>query len=297
MARLSSRQVTSASATPRLLVLQAYGTARIVQEARFAVLTYLHYAAKREDPWKVVIYTDKPEAFADLGARVVTEPMDAARLRAWRGRIDFVHRVKLEVLLDCLRRHAGALLYVDSDTWFDGDPWLLYERIGPADAVMHECEGRLEDEPNGVLRKMHRFVRGTTFHLPGGEQVRMSGATEMWNAGVIGLDAAIAAPLLQRALALTDAMHARYQKHVTEQLSVSWVLQKDMRLHAAHDVVHHYWRTCAEVERILDRFFREHAGMPRPQLAEAASTLKPRVAPAPKRRWWQKLAFYSRNDR
>lgn len=283
--------------TARLLVLQAYGNARIVQEARFAVLTYLHYAAKHEDPWNIVIYTDKPEAFADLGGSVVTEPMDAARLRAWRGGIDFVHRVKLEVLLDCLHRHAGTLLYVDSDTWFEEDPWLLYERIGRADAVMHECEARLDEEPNGVLRKMHRFVRGTSFLLPSGERVQMSGATEMWNAGVIGLDASVAAPLLERALALTDAMHAQYQKHVTEQLAVSWVLQTEMQLHAASDVVHHYWRSCAEVEKILDVFFREHAGLPLPQLAEAASKLKPRVSPAPKRRWWRKLAFHLRNNR
>jgi hypothetical protein len=280
-----------------LLVLQAYGSARIVQEARFAVLTFLHHAAKREDSWRVVIYTDQPGAFADLGAGVFTEPMDAARVRAWRGRIDFVHRVKLEVLLDCLQRHPGTLLYVDSDTWFDGDPWLLYERIGATDAVMHECEGRLHEEPNGVLRKMHRFVRGTSFQLPDGERVQMSGATEMWNAGVIGLDANVAVPLLQRALALTDTMHAQYQKHVTEQLAVSWVLQTDMRLRAASDVVHHYWRTCAEVEKILEVFFQEHAGLPLPRLAEAASKLKPRVTPAPKRRWWRKLAFHFRNDR
>lgn len=283
--------------TARLLVLQAYGNARIVQEARFAVLTYLHYAAKHEDPWNIVIYTDKPEAFADLGGSVVTEPMDAARLRAWRGGIDFVHRVKLEVLLDCLHRHAGTLLYVDSDTWFEEDPWLLYDRIGRGDAVMHECEARLDEEPNGVLRKMHRFVRDTSFLLPSGERVQMSGATEMWNAGVIGLDAAVAAPLFQRALALTDVMHAQYQKHVTEQLAVSWVLQTEMQLHAANDVVHHYWRTCAEVEKILEVFFRDHAGLPLPQLAEAASKLKPRVSPAPKRRWWRKLAFHLRNNR
>lgn len=278
-------------------MLQAYGSARIIQEARFAVLTFLHFALTRQELWKVIVYTDQPGAFASLGAGVVTEPMDADRLRAWRGRIDFVHRVKLEMLLDCLQRHAGTLLYIDSDTWFERDPWLLYERIGPTGAVMHQCEGRLDEEQNGVVRKMHRFVRGNAFQLPGGEIVQMPGSTGMWNAGVIGLDPSIAGPLLKRALALTDAMHAKYRKHVTEQLAVSWVLQNEIHLQTADDAVHHYWRTCAEVEEILKKFFLEHAGRPLPELADAAWRLDPRVAPAPKRRWWEKLALHLRNNR
>lgn len=271
-----------------ILAIQAYGSSRTVQQARFAVLTFLHFAMDRPD-WKVVVYTDRSDAFADLGADVITEPMEADRLRSWRGGIDFVHRVKLELLLDCLERHAGTLLYIDSDTWFEGDPWLLYDRIGPGDAVMHECEGRLEEEANGVMRKMHRFVRGNAMQLPDGEIVRLPGSTEMWNAGVIGLDPSVAAPLLRRALELTDTMHAQYQRHVTEQLAVSWVLQTSMRLHAADDVVHHYWRSRSEVEMILGRFFAEHAGRPLQDLAGAAWRLKPRAEPAPKRSLWRKL--------
>ena len=274
----------------RLLVLQAYGSPRIVQEARFAILTFLHFALPRAGEWRVVVYTDQPARFGDLGPGVVTEPIDPSRLAAWRGAIDFVHRVKLELLLDCVARHPGTLLYADSDTYFTADPWTLWARIGPGDAVMHEREGRLDEEANGIMRKMHRFVRDTELPLPGGERERIAGSTEMWNAGVVGLDASVAEPLLRRALALTDAMHARYRKHVTEQLAVSWVLQHALRLHAAGDVVHHYWRSCPEFEGILGRFFAEHEGAPLPALAAAAVALRPVGAPpAPRRRWWQRL--------
>ena len=274
----------------RLLVLQAYGSARIIQEARFAILTFLHFALPRAGEWKVVVYTDQPQRFADLGDGVVTEPMNAERLAAWRGAIDFVHRVKLELLLDCLARHQGTLLYADSDTYFTADPWTLYARVGPGDAVMHEREGRLDERANGIMRKMERFVRDNALRLPGGETVRIPVSAEMWNAGVIGLDRAVAEPMLRRALALTDAMHALYRKHVTEQRSVSWVLQSALRLHAAGDVVHHYWRSCAEFEGILGRFFAQQAGAPLPALAEAAWRLRPvGTPPPPRRRWWQRL--------
>ena len=278
------------AADTRLLVLQAYGSPRILQEARFAILTFLHFALPRTEPWKVVVYTDQPGRFGGLGDRVVTEPMGPERLAAWRGAIDFVHRVKLELLLDCVARHPGTLLYADSDTYFTGDPWTLFARTGPGDAVMHEREGRLDEEANGIMRKMHRFVRATPLQLPGGEAVRIPGSAEMWNAGVIGLDAAVAEPLLRRALALTDAMHVLYRKHVTEQLSVSWVLQSSLRLHAAGDVVHHYWRSCPEFEGILGRFFAAHEGAALPALAAAAVALRPvGTPPPPKRRWWQRL--------
>ena len=61
------------------------------------------------------------------------------------------------------------------------------------------------------------------------------------------------------ALVLTDAMHSRYRKHVTEQLAVSWVLQTSLRILPAADVVHHYWQSCTELEPVL-------AGLPRGSL-------------------------------
>ena len=272
----------------RLLVLQAYGRPRVLQEARFAILTFLHFALAR-DGWRVIVYTDNPAAFAGLGAGVRTEPMDAARLARWRGEIDFVHRVKLEVLLDCAERHAGAMLYVDSDTYFMSDPWPLYAQLDARTALMHECEGRLLERKNGIFRKMHRFVRTHDLPLPSGETVRMPETTAMWNAGVIGL-AAENVPLLRRALALTDVMHQLYPKHVTEQLAVSYVLQNALDLRATDDAIYHYWRSCPEIEPVLSRFFAEHAGLPLPALAAGAVALQPKMPPPPPRRaWWQKL--------
>lgn len=272
----------------RLLVLQAYGRPRIVQEARFAILTFLHFALGR-DGWKIVVYTDQPEAFADLGDRIVTEAMDAERLQRWRGEVDFVHRVKLEVLLDCAAKHPGTLLYVDSDTYFMRDPWTLFAQVGPRTALMHEREGRLLERKNGIFRKMETFVRTHAMALPSGETVRMTASTEMWNAGVIGLTRDNVA-LLRRALELTDAMYALYQKHVMEQLAVSWVLQTTLTLRATDDVIYHYWRSCPEFEPVLARFFAEHADEPLPARATAAFALRPKMPPPPPpRTWWQKL--------
>lgn len=267
------------------LVLQAYGRPRIVQEARFAILTFQRFALRRATPWPVVVYTDQPAAFTSLGPNVATEPMDAERLRRWRGTIDFVHRVKLEMLLDAFARHAGPLLYIDSDTYFTRDPAELFARIAPDAALMHECEGRLEERKNGIFRKMDRFVRRTPLPLPGLGMARMPASTAMWNAGVLGLHPAHRDAIAD-ALALTDAMHARYPKHVTEQLAVSYVLQTRWAVRAADDAIHHYWRHCPELEPVLAAFFAAHAGDGLDALAEAAFALRPRGTPEPPRRPW-----------
>lgn len=270
------------------LVLQAYGRPRIVQEARFAVLTFQHWALQSPGRYSIHVYTDAPDAFADLGPGVHTQPMDAARLTAWRGAIDFVHRVKLEVLADHMAQHGGRLLYCDSDVYFTDDPALLFERIVPGTALLHEREGRLDSHANGVLRKMDRFVRENSLSLPDGSSVRIPGSTEMWNAGVIGLhptDRAALGP----ALALTDVMHALYPKHVTEQLAVSYLLQSALTVRAASDVVRHYWRTCGPMEPVLAEFFARHGSESLEVRAAAAVALRPEPVLSPRRAWWKRV--------
>ena len=272
------------------VVLQAYGRERIVQEARFAIASVQHWALHQPAPYRIVVYTDQPERFADLGPHLLTEPMDAARLAAWRGAVDFVHRVKLEVLLDCLARHPGTLFYLDSDTYCERDPFPLLAQVDGHTALMHLREGRLSERKNGIFRKMHRFVTRTPLPLPDGTVVRISPDAEMWNAGVIGLDARVAVPLLRQALALTDAMHSRYRKHVTEQLAMSWVLQTSLRILPAEEVVHHYWQSCAELEPVLGDFFARHARADIATVGAAAVALAPRgTPPAPRRPWWARL--------
>jgi hypothetical protein len=85
-------------------------------------------------------------------------------------------------------------------------------------------------------------------------------------------------------------MHARYRKHVTEQLAVSWVLQTNLRILPANDVVHHYWQSCAELEPVLADFFARHADADVASLAAAAVALAPRGTPRPPRRpWWARM--------
>jgi hypothetical protein len=269
------------------LVVQAYGGERHRQRARFTVLTFQHYALRAAAPPRVLAYSDQPALFAGLGDNVQVVAVDDERLRAWRGAIDFVHRVKLEVLLDAFGRGVTRLLYVDGDTYFRVDPATLFARIRPGYPLMRVSEGPFSNRRSGVQRKMHDFVRRQPFRLPDGETVRLSEHTEMWDAGVIGLHAADA-PLLRRALALTDAMYPLFNKHVIEQVAVSHVLQTRTVLAPVGDDVFHYWKHAHEIDPRLARFFAEHADLALPALAGAAYALQP-TGTGRRRRWWQRL--------
>ena len=273
----------------RNLVLQAYGSERILREARFCIATAQHFLSASDSPCRVLVYTDAPGTFAGSGRNVVIEPLSAETLARWRGSIDFVHRVKLEMLLHALSNYDGQILYVDSDTYFMADPARLFELVREESAVLHELEARLEARSNGILRKMHRFVTRHSFVLPGGEVVRIPPSTAMWNAGVVGIDPSHAG-LLRRALSLTDAMYALYPKHVMEQLAVSFVLQTRLELHEARDVVYHYWRHGREFDDVLREFFARHDGEPAGTVSAAAVALAPKGAPIPaKRPWYARL--------
>jgi hypothetical protein len=270
------------------LVLQAYGQPQLLRQARFCLLTFQHFALRGAERYRAVVYTDAPEFFSGLGPNVVTERVSAEVLRHWRGPIDFLHRIKLEMLADAFRRYDGTVLYVDSDTYFIADPALVFGRIAPGTAVMHEPEGRLDEERNAVARKLHRFVRARAVTLASGESVRVPPATAMWNAGVIGLDESDRGALAP-ALPLTDALYAAYAKHNMEQLAVSHALGQRLSLRAAADVIYHYWSTKGEMDAVLEEFFARHRGAPLWELSSAAFALRPRPVRAVRRPWYRRL--------
>jgi hypothetical protein len=270
------------------LVLQAYGGARMLRQARFCLLTFQHFACRRPDEYRAIVYSDSPEAFADLGRNVVTEQVSAETLRRWRGPIDFLHRIKLEMVADFFRKHEGTLLYVDSDTYFTADPAIVFGRITPGTAVMHENEGQLVEGRNTVARKLHRFVREHDIRLASGEAVHIPEETAMWNAGVIGLHPADGA-VLASALPLTDALYATYPKHNMEQLAVSHALGQRLTVRAADDVIYHYWSTKPETDRVVEAFFQDQRAAPLPELAHAAFALRPRPSRASRPRWYHRL--------
>jgi len=236
------------------LIYQAYGSPDILNEALLSILSYLRQPAAAT----IVVYTDQPAYFrAVLGAApevtyVVIEP---AQWQAWRGEIDFVHRVKIEVLQHAAAHYAGQLLYVDTDTIFTQSVAPVFAALARGEHFMHVGEGRLGDG-NPLNRKINRALRASGAALLGGP---ISPATQMYNAGVLGFSSPADTPRLAEVLALTEELYRLYPKHVMEQLAFSVVWARSGPVREAAPWVYHYWNL-KEIRPVLARLFAPQPG-------------------------------------
>lgn len=269
-------------------VIQCYGKERILREAKFCVLSLLKFI-KEDANYKIVLYTDNNSFFDDIRDHVVFEPMLPEMVQQWKGEHNFVHRVKVMMLIDFVSKYKGKFLYLDSDTWFKKSPQQLFETIDESNAVMHLPEAQLKSNANPVIKKIHRFVKANTFTLDNGETVKIPVEYSMWNAGVIGLTTQ-AKPIIERVLELTDKMLLAYQKHVMEQLAFSYYLQKDFTTHRSDDTIEHYWHFCNIAEEPILDFFDSIEGKSIDAKIQAVQNFNWQpISSYTKPNFWQKL--------
>jgi hypothetical protein len=261
------------------LVYQAYGVTDVMRQTTFSIVTLLGQL-KESKALRVVVYTDKPEFFYDFfkgESRIHFEVVSLEQIKKWRGAIDFVHRVKIEILKDASNKFSGPLFYADGDTYFLESPRALFMQVSDQISLMHIPESALDKGKDPISKKMNRFVKKNVFKVDS-KDVKIESSTVMWNAGVIGVSESNK-KFFDQIVQLTDEMHSRYPKHVNEQLAVSFVLQKNTRVLAANEVIYHYWNQKDEYQRAIDVFLAKNN-----TLAAAIGSLKLFQYPAPPKR-------------
>lgn len=251
---------------PVNVVYQAYGLQEILRQTLFSVLSLLYQLkdahSNDQDKIKILIYTDNKTFFTDFFGnlpQLVYEVITTEKIKIWRGDIDFVHRVKIEVLRDARSKYKGDLFYLDGDTYFTEPPLSLFsflsQPMSGVHSLMHELEGRVSDDYNPVAKKVRKFLQSSDY--PEKEiGFRISPETDMWNAGVLGISEKNL-HFLDEVLFLTDEMHKKYKKHVIEQFAFSYVLQKKGQVHAA-PLVAHYWRNKEAFNTFIESFLTEN---------------------------------------
>ncbi len=273
-----------------VVVYQAYGREDILQQNLFSIISLFKKHDGLQGIHKILIYTDKPEFFQKfLGEQplIQYEHMDSERLQLWRGAIQFVHRVKIEML-----RHAAQLFpnqnlfYMDGDTYFTQDPAHLFARIGYEHSYMHEAENVIEKGRDPLSKKIAKFLKKADFTIKN-RVIKIPVSTTMWNAGVLGFSPAFFKDL-DSVLAFTDQSYSKYQKHVMEQLAFSFFLAQKTDISNAQKEIHHYWRQKEDYSRVILDFLNKTGGL-EPALREFNSIKWP-PPPLPKKTFFQKLS-------
>ncbi len=256
---------------PNYIVFQCYGQESVFLECTFALLSLSRlYGKDGLSGTEIWIYTDNPDwfsTFKDCNLPLNFRRVDADTIRAWRGTIDFVHRVKIEVLLDFTSKHTGNILYADTDVVFTHQLEPAWAAIERGTLFMHIREGKVSDKPNPLLTKLDRYLRSK----PAGNEPPLYDL-DMWNAGVLGFNAS-QRPLLEKVLQFTDTEFPQFPKHIIEQFAFSIQFQQTGHLQPAFPYTLHYW-SMKELRVVLKSFFDYYKGCTWHQLADYSGNIQ-----------------------
>lgn len=225
------------------IVYQCYGSQEIFDECIFSLITLSNFHSREElENLEIWIYTDNPkrfEALKDCWLPIRYRSIDAQLLTQWRGAIDFVHRVKIEVLKDFTKERKGCVLYLDTDVTFLQSIIPVFEGIDAGKRYMHVMEGTIASERSVVIKKLKKYLSKKPEVGVAGKTLTVALETEMWNAGVLGFK--IGTVVLDDVLAFTDDLHQRYPKHIVEQFAFSYFFQQQQDVKTTGAYILHYW--------------------------------------------------------
>ncbi|MBC8085355.1 MAG: hypothetical protein H7Z21_19325 [Hymenobacter sp.] len=215
------------------------------------MLTFLRH---RPALGTITVVTDAPDFYRHLAAHVTVLPVDAARLREWKGEFDFFWRIKIKALELVAAQAPGVpLVYLDSDTFLHGSFAELRAALAAGQAFMHESEGTLAALGSKTERRMWQQVGGLSFG-----DVRLHERHAMWNAGVVGVPAQGAAEAIALALRICDDLsRAGVTPRLIEQFALSVALQERFELRAARPYIGHYWSNKTEWNEHIASFLLE----------------------------------------
>lgn len=271
----------------RFLLFQAYGLVAIYQELLYSVYSIIKLYQGRP-PFEIVIYTDDSAYFqARLPAWVKYELLDKARQKEWAGSIQFVHRVKIMVLLDFMKSHRGSLIYADTDTFFTDRLEPIYEWIEQGDYAVHVAEGQISSRSNLTLRRLDSFLKKHPDYAISRDQM-------MYNAGLLGL-LSQNIEVVEEVLELTDQLYPIYHRHIVEQLAFSHAFATHGQVKEAYQQVYHYWGF-KEFRKALQDFFDFNANVPHEALIEKIDQINPIRLHQPKLAY-ERLSFWPKTYR
>ena len=276
------------------ILYQAYGGQDFVNECRYSLLKYLQvYNLTPPAHTAIVVYTDMPDAFADFEPflrGLSTRNLQKETVQQWKGSINFVHRVKIEMLADFLQTFNGNVLYSDTDTYITAPVEPLFEDLRQGAFYLHQFEGVIDKKLNPSFHKWEAFLSSTPLAY-NNKPVEFSKKLKMFNAGVVGLNSSHKY-VLQDVLALTDTVYAKFPKHIAEQFAFSYCLQKNGTIKTANALIAHYWNL-KEFRQLLQKFFTANAEESIPNLIKKLNAIDA-MAIQEEKNAYERLSFFQR---
>ena len=235
------------------IIYLSFGGTKFYDQTRFSILTLLDLLLKQNrNDIRILVFTDCPKE-TPVHDFVESFEITPSEIGLFRGPLDFVHRVKLEVLRRAEATIGLPFIYVDCDTRWIKIPNEPLDLLANGEQVffMHKDEGSISDN---YFPDFFRLLHDKKSQLLAWG-VRSVPPWNMWNAGTVGIPAK-ATGLIDQMLTINDALlpYAKSRTFV-EQLSVSLVATTRFDVKPFDDCLIHYWGYSHELPVVLRRFF------------------------------------------
>ncbi|MBC6988298.1 hypothetical protein [Hymenobacter sp. BT491] len=267
-----------------VLVTQSFGRETEYRRALFAILSFWAWYSGDIKQVRTHLFTDNPDYFKPFLGDI---PIDYTlltpeKIALMRGKIDFIHRMKICLIDETFVKYPGAkLLYVDSDTFFIKDPLPWMQSIVDGRSFMHVFEYKFEEYRHVPMPTYWAFINlieTKIFRTSKGER-RVSLDMESWNAGVMGLPSSVA-ELLPDIYDLTDQFYPPTSHSTCEQYAFSLILKEQTQLSACAEYVFHYWENAEKVTADFvfnELFIEDYGGVYKETLLENIKILTTRL--------------------
>lgn len=248
-----------------IIVYQSYGSDIIYKQTLFSNFTLKYYLTETEIdfPYRIIVYTDKPELFSKYN--IETSLISQDLIQEWKGKYNFLHRVKIKIIEDVVRKYNDTIIYIDSDTYFINSPITLFKSISSKISLMLNNEGQISKNNQKLFFK---FLSNKTILDIGNNNLFM------WNAGMIGIDKSNS-HLIKKILVLNDKIYEKFYRHIVEQFSFSYYLQKYTKIYSCDDYVVHYCGDKELVVEIISHFLETQKSLPVLSIYKNATKLEP----------------------
>lgn len=199
-------------------------------ELTYSVLSAVHFLRGELSNTRIVLITDEANRRTDLPVEhlLFTEKDFAGRTRSGV----YSHEAKVHALLAAMDHFGGAVVLVDTDTYFLSHPSKLFERVGPGKALMHAVDGTL-----GQFDYWRPILSTITGPVAGHN---VSHQSNMFNSGVVGVDQSARATM-DAVIPIINKLHKVSPVFNIEQFAFTAVLEKAFELSICPDIVYHYW--------------------------------------------------------
>ena len=206
-------------------------------------------------PGKIIAFTDRPRDFERLPIEIIH--ISQEQIKKWKGPYGFTHRLKMELVLDVLKKSGNSVVYVDSDTFWIRNPGNIFRFLEEGFPVMHMCEQPVADH---FFPEYRELVKKKPLLEQAGIPTSIPEQIWIYNAGVIGLPGDMDPELPVQAMALCDLLsrHVPFKMEWVEQFAFSYIFQSlGFEIKTCAEDLCHYWRDSFEFGRQIRSFSQE----------------------------------------